>query len=431
MTVLTAGLVAGMAILAGGFLFALHRIHGQMAHETAALSVLQKGRNIARQLAAERSVEAGLKSEKDWRDFATAVRRIAGIEQGLQYVSVVEDDVTLFHEQMKRQDNPAESGSDILVGRKLLQSGDTNIPLLVFTAPCRAEEGRERMVEVALRRDTVGEEESSAMMALGSMFKLSLITVIAAFGISTALIVWLMRREAGRERRRREEEHLAFAGMLANGIVHDFRNPMSSLKLDAQMLRREVDKGASSRRERIAELSEHICSTTDRMEKVFQEFLLLSRPAAEPPSNLDVGRCIREILDLVSPRFEHAGVKAVLEAPEKPVIVKATSAAIRRALLNVITNAEQFSKSGGTVLIRLSCGGGRAAVEVLDEGPGIPPEIGERIFDMFVSTRPGGIGLGLFLAKTAVEQCGGAIHARNRPEGGACFTLTLPLAEEG
>ena len=97
----------------------------------------------------------------------------------------------------------------------------------------------------------------------------------------------------------------------------------------------------------------------------------------------------------------------------------------------MITNAEQFSKSGGTVLIRLSCGGGRAAVEVLDEGPGIPPEIGERIFDMFVSTRPGGIGLGLFLAKTAVEQCGGAIHARNRPEGGACFTLTLPLAEEG
>ncbi|MFC1452136.1 sensor histidine kinase, partial [Verrucomicrobiota bacterium] len=63
-------------------------------------------------------------------------------------------------------------------------------------------------------------------------------------------------------------------------------------------------------------------------------------------------------------------------------------------------------------------------------GPGVPEGRRESIFEMFVSSRPGGSGLGLFLARTAVERCGGSIRAANRAEGGTCFTIRLPLAKK-
>ena len=72
--------------------------------------------------------------------------------------------------------------------------------------------------------------------------------------------------------------------------------------------------------------------------------------------------------------------------------------------------------------------GKSAVIEVSDTGPGLPAGEEERMFEMFVTSRPEGTGLGLFLARAAVERCGGTLSGGNRPEGGACFRITLPLA---
>jgi signal transduction histidine kinase len=100
---------------------------------------------------------------------------------------------------------------------------------------------------------------------------------------------------------------------------------------------------------------------------------------------------------------------------------------------NLLDNAVSFTPPGGTVRVELAAGGGEARLAVLDDGPGIPEDHAGRIFDRFFSYRPDGrrdghAGLGLAIVKAIVDGYGGSIRAENRPEGGARFEVTLPLA---
>jgi signal transduction histidine kinase len=261
------------------------------------------------------------------------------------------------------------------------------------------------------------------------MFRVSLVTVIVSFAISAVLVVWMMRRESRREAQRRDEEHLAFAGVLANGIVHDFRNPMSSMRLDVQMLNKEVARGESCRSGRVAELAGRVQNTIDRLDKVFKEFLYVSKPPSDERESLDLAACIGECVAMLEPRLAQAGVRVAVELPEAGLRVLAYQASLQRALMNVITNAEQFSQAGDTVVVRASRTGRNATIDVTDSGPGVRGTDRHRVFDMFVSSRAGGTGLGLFLARTAIERCGGSIQIVDTHGKGACFRIALPLAD--
>ena len=315
-----------------------------------------------------------------------------------------------------------------MLGRRRLSVGDQSIPVVTFTLNLEDAEGKPVLVETALRRDTVQREESLPGGAIVSMFRVSLATVLISFGCCVVLVVWMMHRETLRERQRREEEHLAFAGVMANGIVHDFRNPMSSLRLDVQMLEKEAGRAAGLRPDRVATLASRSRHTIDRMDKVFEEFFYLARPGGDEAERIDLAACLRDCLAMLAPRLEQARVTANTAIPDTAVNIQAPPASIRRALTNVINNAIQFSNPADALDVTLKADGAQAIVNVIDRGPGVPKAERKRIFDMFVSTRPGGTGLGLFLARTALARCGGTLELIDPPDGGSCFRITLPLA---
>jgi signal transduction histidine kinase len=116
--------------------------------------------------------------------------------------------------------------------------------------------------------------------------------------------------------------------------------------------------------------------------------------------------------------------------PGDAVVVLAHEAALSRALMNIITNAEQFAPPGSTVEIAVARDGRHVAVHVLDRGPGVPAHDRARIFEMFWSGRPDGTGLGLFLARAAIEKSGGTLSVANRPDGGADFCVRLEAADD-
>jgi len=428
----TALLVSLIAALAGGTLLLLRRMHDRAAQQAAAETVIQRGRTMVSHLISQAPADAAM-PELDWAGFSAFVRNLHAVEKGLQYVSVARDGIVVFHEQTSMPGSPEipppeVSPAEVVMRRELLQAGDRQVPVVVFAATAGSNDALH--VEVALRKEIVSREVQTAGTAISSMFRLSLLTVCIAFGLCVVLVVLMMRREMRHEALRTEQEHLAFSGMLANGIVHDFRNPMSSLKLDAQMLHREVEKGAQSRPARVTELATRIRQTLDRMDDVFKAFLFASRPDSAERTSVDIAACIQQAVDTLASRLERDNIRTDFQVPAPPVTVNVFAASLRRALVNILNNAIAFSPAGGAVItIRVSTAGGSVTVEIADQGPGIPPADRQRVFDMFMTTRPEGTGLGLFLAKAAIERSGGTISVADSPPGtGARIRMTLPAA---
>jgi len=428
----TALLVSLVAALAGGTLLLLRRMHDRAAQEAAAETVIQRGRTMVSHLVSQAPADNAA-AEPDWAGFSAFVRNLHAVEKGLQYVSVTRDGTVVFNEQTSMPGNPESAPhetapAEVEMRRELLQAGDRQVPVVVFAATTGS--NRNLRVEVALRKEIVSREVQTAGTAISSMFRLSLLTVCIAFGLCILLVVLMMRREMRHEALRTEQEHLAFSGMLANGIVHDFRNPMSALKLDAQMLHREVERGDASRPARVTELAARIRQTLDRMDEVFKAFLFASRPDSAERTSVDIAVCIQEAVDTLASRLERDNIRTDMQAPPDPVRVNVFAASLRRALVNILTNAIAFSPAGGAVItIRVSTAGGGVTVEIADQGPGIPPADRKRVFEMFMTTRPEGTGLGLFLAKAAIERSGGTISvADTAPGSGACIRMTLPAA---
>ncbi len=428
--------VALIAVLAAGGLFVLRRWHNRAVHEMAAQAVAERGQWLAMNLALRAASAAAKGGDAgSWQEFSGLLRSLREVEGDLEYVSVRRGGVTLFREDADAP-GAAEDEADfrfdgpVQIGRRKLAGGEGQIPVVTFSVSVGHPQLEPVALELGMRRRAVEREEWAAASAVESMYRLSLATMAGCFGICLVLVVGMVRREERRERSRRREEHLAFSGMLANGIVHDFRNPMSSLRLDAQMLSKEAERGEEARAARMAELAGRMKHTLDRMDKVFQEFLMLARPGEEARERIDLAACARECLDMLVPRFEAAGVASHLRSGGGEALIWASAASVKRALLNVLLNALQHAGAGGRVCAEVSRPGGRVRLDVCDTGAGIPREDRERIFEMFYTTRPQGTGLGLFLARTAVENNGGTLAVAESDGEGTRMRMEFPFAEK-
>ena len=423
-------LVGSIAVLAAVNLWYLRKLQSENLHTAAAQAVLELGTELARHLASQPLVQAESQDPRRWEDFGRLVRSIRKLEPSLRYVTVNDGDVIVFHEDTTASFNPTNGASspmlnDVHIGRRLLATGREIMPVLTFTVPVPGSPLRQ--IQVAMSKDAVTRREERATEVLSLMFRLSEITLATAFGLAVLLVVWAVWHEQERQRRWRDEEHLAFAGILADGIIHDVRNPMSSLRLDVQMLEKEAGKGREARSERIAELAVRARKTMDRVDLVMKEFLYVSKPEPAQRERVDVNACVHDCLDLLGPRFERENVQIRANLAPEILMVMGHSVGLKRALINVLTNAKQVSPTGGAVTVSTRRAADRVVIDVEDEGPGIPPEQAKRIFDMFVTGRAEGVGLGLYLAKAAVENSGGRISTVNRAEGGARFTIELPV----
>jgi len=427
------------ACASGIGLWYLKRMHDHAVRAMATRAVLDQGGQMADYLAEISSFCPTHLSPEQWQRFYELIDSLHAAQRNLQFVSIARDGATLINRQAtsltgfranayRGTNNPASIRAS--VAQQVLELGGAEVPVMVFRREITLDRKDGQVeVEVGLRNTAVDQEEQAAAQAGESLFRLSVVTLTAAFGGCLLLIIWVVRRDRIWTERRRQEEHLAFSGMLANGIMHDFRNPMSAVRLDAQMLERETKRPEGGRTERLTDLAGRINRTVGRMDKVFQEFLYLARPAEEALEPVDLAECLRECIETMTPRCEQAGVTPATVWQAPPPRVLASPFAVRRALLNVLVNAIQFSPPRERVEIDARVAGNRVELDILDRGPGIPAAERRRIFEMFVTTRPGGTGLGLFLARTAIRKCGGEIAALPREGGGTVIRITLQGAK--
>ena len=221
---------------------------------------------------------------------------------------------------------------------------------------------------------------------------------------------------------RRRAERLAYFQALAGGIAHEIKNPLVAIKTFAQLLpRRRGDARFLEEFGRIASRD------IDRMQRLVDRLRTLSRPAGGPRAPIDLRAPMIEALELMQPTLDEKGLTTTARLGDTPCVVLGNHLELHELFLNLLLNAHDATPTGGAVEVELARADGHAILTVGDTGPGIAPELLERVFEPFFTTKPRGSGLGLAISAAIAQAHGARLRAHNRAANGAVFTLEFPL----
>jgi two-component system NtrC family sensor kinase len=222
-----------------------------------------------------------------------------------------------------------------------------------------------------------------------------------------------------------ETERLAAMGSLVAGVAHEVNNPLAGLKNCVRRLER-ADLPEAKRREYLALMEEGLV----RIEEVVRQLLDFGRPHPPRLEPVLASRMAREAVALVRPALERRGVSVQLVGDDADVDASADRRLVEQAILNLVLNAAYVTPDGGRIRVRVRARDGLAGIAIEDEGPGIPPEIRDRVLDPFFSTKPEGegTGLGLSVTRTIASAHGGELTFEFPEGGGTVATLWLPRA---
>ena len=216
---------------------------------------------------------------------------------------------------------------------------------------------------------------------------------------------------------------------LAGGLAHEIRNPLSTMRMNLDLLAEDFEDAEAPRDRRARQKIERLRKESERLEDILETFLKYVRIQDLRPDPADLNAAIDDLRDFCSPRAasQDVIVRAQLDDSLPPVPLDVDL--FKQALLNLMLNAFQAMPDGGELHLKTRREGRWALLDVIDTGRGISEEIQGRVFEPFVSTRKGGSGLGLPTTRRIVRAHGGTIHVQSEPGKGSQFTVRLPLAE--
>ncbi len=229
----------------------------------------------------------------------------------------------------------------------------------------------------------------------------------------------------------REKQQLL--ARLLSRLAHEIRNPLSSLAIHVQLLEEDVGQAAPALKAQTVGRFEIIRSELQRLENLMRQFLNLAGPSSADFQTVSVPDVVRYVCDLLRPEAAARGIELVLELGEAPPPMTADPAQLKQAVINLVINAIQAVARPGRieVSVRADPKADSCAIRVSDNGPGVPGEKRAAIFEPFFTTKSGGSGLGLWIVLQIATAHGGTVTVDDRPDGGAAFTLQLPLAKGG
>ncbi|QBQ53679.1 sensor histidine kinase [Nitrosococcus wardiae] len=221
-------------------------------------------------------------------------------------------------------------------------------------------------------------------------------------------------------------------GEVARRLAHEIKNPLTPIQLSAERLRRKyLNLLPANQTQLLDRLTHTIIAQVEAMKEMVNAFSEYARNPALQQQSLDLNCLINEVLELYRGDENKLWIETQL-APQ-PLWLLADPSRLRQLLHNLIKNALEamadFPQTPQvTIRTRHLRDKQRELVElqIIDQGPGIPPELSQNLFEPYVSTRPKGTGLGLAIVKRIVEEQGGHVWAKNLPEGGACLIVQLP-----
>ena len=244
-------------------------------------------------------------------------------------------------------------------------------------------------------------------------------------------------------------EQLVELSALTGGLAHEIRNPLSTLKVNLQLLdedwkeiaspdpaRPAVDPQDVARRSRARIAS--LLSETKRLERILSDFLQFVGKRELKLQRMDINHVVSELGDFYRPQSQAQHIDLAVDLSSAPLYCAVDSHVIKQAILNLLINAQHAivalrsttaGDSADRIVLRTSKDSSRARIDVIDTGPGISTEICNSIFRAYFSTKKGGTGLGLATARQIVREHGGQIGFECPDAGGTKFSIWLPLLD--
>jgi signal transduction histidine kinase len=385
-----------------------------------------------------------------------------GDEEAVGYVAQIEGAYRDYHDWLDRL-----RAQTVTVPAAFLGEQEDTHPIKDVVNPCLRllEHEQKRMENTYLQTEAVGREAQGIMLLLGVLGPAG--GMIAGFGIARGLsrsiyqlsvrvqdmahrldqhvasvsiaadgdlrnldkqlshVVLRVEEVAERLQRHQRDmlraEQLSAVGQLAASVAHEVRNPLTSVKMLV-----EVALRSQNRKPLTLNDLQVIHGEVARLEQTVQNFLDFARPPTPQRSRCDLREVVDQAAELVQARARQQQVELAVHRPDAEVPADVDRGQLRTVLVNLFLNALDAMPCGGRLVVELERSPAQGIeLRVSDTGGGITPEIANRLFTPFTSTKPTGTGLGLSISRRIVEEHGGSLTAGNRPDGGACFVLSL------
>ena len=238
------------------------------------------------------------------------------------------------------------------------------------------------------------------------------------------------------EERERLRDRLAALGEMAAAIAHEVKNPLAGIEVMSGLLKRQLPDSPDAQT-----ILADIIKEAKMANRIVQEVLAFVRPIRLQVEDLSVADVIRDAITMAESHSLKGEVGVRVDIPEALRPIQGDSAQLRQIFTNFLTNA--FEAMNGTGLVEITAvaqdgdeesgpdhGGPTVIITVSDNGPGIPPEVTDRIFSPFFTTKPQGSGLGLAIVRKIVDAHDGRIDVGERRGGGTVFRVTLPFRSQ-
>jgi signal transduction histidine kinase len=251
-------------------------------------------------------------------------------------------------------------------------------------------------------------------------------TLPGATGPGAGLLVRLSDPEAQRKigRELQTADRLAAISRISGGVAHEVKNPLNAILLHVEVARAKLAHGDTE----IAPQMEIISREILRLDRVVKTFLDFTRPVELNLRNVPVQELVSEIGDLARPQAAAAQIQIDVQQEAEGVEVRVDRDLLKQAVLNVVVNAMQAMPEGGRLRFESSANEETAEIRVSDTGSGIPPELREKIFRLYFTTRKEGSGIGLAMTFRIVQLHDGTIDFTSEAGKGTTFSIRLPIA---
>jgi len=218
-----------------------------------------------------------------------------------------------------------------------------------------------------------------------------------------------------------QAERFAVLGRLAAGLAHEIRNPLGAISGCVELVRETADLSPEERN-----LLVTAGRDVGRLNQLVTDMLQFARPRPPELQPTDLAGLAREVVTMARTSDGPESNVVLTVAGDAAVVTMADGNQVRQVLWNLVRNAAQASRRGGEVEVSVRGAEGEAEIAVLDRGPGVAPELRDRLFDAFYSGTARGTGLGLAMVKRIADAHGGRVEVRDREGGGSVFAVVIP-----